>query len=337
MEHNFIWTPESSRRNKLTCQYEPVQPHFFLELLKTRECTHVFDIGANIGYYSLISVCAPSVETIHAFEATPLTFDHLERNCKLNRLDSKITCFNKAVSNEEGVVEFYLQGEELSGINSIGTTTIHDKRHFQTSTSVQAVVIDEEYSAVNENVGLKIDVEGHELEVLAGCKRTLMNNNCVVQIEAYRENQEKVKSFFENLGYRSILDIGSDHYFVRDAFDSLEVYERFVSRAMSGVIAASRKTHLTTSVFSKIEVTAQVEGDSVVAQCSVDQEFFGNDAEYAFYFHVAGERREVSWYGEQARAVFPIPADAAGAALKITGFARQKNFPDRKLLKSVTL
>ena len=45
------------------------------------------------------------------------------------------------------------------------------------------------------NVAIKIDVEGHELNVLKGIQDLLKSNNCIIQIEIFKENFNLVNSF----------------------------------------------------------------------------------------------------------------------------------------------
>lgn len=337
MDHNFIWTDQSIKRNQLTRAYEPVQPHLFIELLRAHRCRVVFDIGANIGYYALASTSAECVEEIFAFEAAPETFKHLERNCRLNRLDTQISCYNRAVSDNHGTVDFCLHGEDLSGINSVRSTTFHDGSHFISTVGVETLVIDDDFALKDQSIALKIDVEGHELEVLAGCEELLRRNNCVIQVEAYRDNKERAHKVLSRLGYNHILAVESDLYYVKTEFASLGNYKDFVSRAMSSVVQAGRKSHLESSVFRNINVDARLVGDSVLANCVVDHAFFEGNTEYAFYLHVDGKRRDIIWYSSDPQAVFKLPKPSPNSKFRVTAFARQKDLPERKLSKSIKL
>ena len=53
----------------------------------------------------------------------------------------------------------------------------------------------------NENLSIKIDVEGHELYTLKGLVNNLKNNNCVILIEISDGNFDKVNNFFKSINY----------------------------------------------------------------------------------------------------------------------------------------
>ena len=48
-------------------------------------------------------------------------------------------------------------------------------------------IADELLDIKNSNLILKIDVEGHELNVLKGLKKIINQNNCILQIEIFEK------------------------------------------------------------------------------------------------------------------------------------------------------
>lgn len=67
----------------------------------------IFDIGANIGWYSInISKQYPQAH-IFAFEPIPKTFDNLNENISLNEI-SNVSPFNFGFSDKDSTVEFLL-------------------------------------------------------------------------------------------------------------------------------------------------------------------------------------------------------------------------------------
>ena len=49
---------------------------------------------------------------------------------------------------------------------------------------------------------IKIDVEGHELEVLQGARETLLKYKPTIFIETFPDKKTKVHEYLTNLGYR---------------------------------------------------------------------------------------------------------------------------------------
>lgn len=116
-----------------------------------------FDIGANIGSYTLIG-SEQYIADIYSFEAHPKTYLSLNNNIKLNNR-TNIKTFNLAISEINGIV--YFSNLIHSPINHIW----HKRNPY--SISVQSIRMDtfiEKNKIIPEFV--KIDVEGYEYEVL---------------------------------------------------------------------------------------------------------------------------------------------------------------------------
>ncbi|HEY9212717.1 MAG TPA: FkbM family methyltransferase [Ancylobacter sp.] len=207
------WTDVSLKRNVYTEAYEPIQPYIFTEFLREFNADVLLDIGANIGFYSLAAAEVPSVKQIRAYEPMPSTFRELQENVKLNELSKKITCCNIALSDSAGSIDFGVIGE-YSGSNSIVDTSIHQPDTFKKVVSVQRTTLDSDVDIKDKFVAIKIDVEGHEMNVLSGAARTLSQNNILMQIESYSDDVD-IKAFLENFGLRFVFNIGPDMYFLK--------------------------------------------------------------------------------------------------------------------------
>jgi FkbM family methyltransferase len=77
---------------------------------------------------------------------------------------------------------------------------------------VEVVALDEATDFSGRTLAIKIDVEGFELEVLAGLKRTLDENRGIVQIETI-EGRNDVIEFMRQSGYELIADFYWDLLF----------------------------------------------------------------------------------------------------------------------------
>ena len=65
----------------------------------------------------------------------------------------------------------------------------------------------------NDNLAIKIDVEGHELNVLKGISNLLKKNKCIVQIEIFKKNFDEINSYLTQKGY-----------YVKDKFEKRSNY-----------------------------------------------------------------------------------------------------------------
>ncbi|MEP7167004.1 MAG: FkbM family methyltransferase [Candidatus Woesebacteria bacterium] len=124
------------------------------------------DVGAHIGDSSLLAATKIRTGKILACEPTPLIFDELLSNIRLNNFESRIIPIRKANTNKVGHASFTL--EPSSEVNHLQTSKGEGK-----SIKVSTITIDalaKEYNFTDISL-LKVDVEGFELEVLEGCKK----------------------------------------------------------------------------------------------------------------------------------------------------------------------
>lgn len=134
----------------------------------------VFDVGANIGYFSLLAASrmAPGA-TVVAFEPFPPNFDLLRKNVLMNGFDGIVRCENLAASAAPGAVRLH-HGD---GDSNYGTPSMLDRggaggRPIEVGATSLDAYRDEHFPG--EVVDLvKVDVEGGEFEVLLGMEAGL--------------------------------------------------------------------------------------------------------------------------------------------------------------------
>lgn len=129
------------------------------------------DVGANIGYFSLLASAIDPHAAIYAFEPLPRNATRLRRNVALNP-SSSIVVKEMALSDREGTADLVSADEAgESGWNHIGLASASDHASCRVrTTTLDAMVRDE---GIPLPTFLKIDVEGHELAVLRGAAATL--------------------------------------------------------------------------------------------------------------------------------------------------------------------
>jgi FkbM family methyltransferase len=122
------------------------------------------DVGANVGSYTILACGAAGARGI-AFEPIAATFSRLQENVRLNHLETRVTCVNKAVGAATGQVEFLAGLDTMNRALAPGETSEKAER-------VEVTSLDQ-YLDGREPCVLKIDVEGYEIAVLEGATDTL--------------------------------------------------------------------------------------------------------------------------------------------------------------------
>jgi len=153
-----------------------------------------FDIGANIGFYSI--AMEEYFVAVHAFEPNPEANRRLKENSMLNGLTTKAN--NLAVSNREGIIHLCVRG------NADPTAHLQDFASEDTI-SVPVVSLDKyiQKNQVKEKIVVKIDVEGEELRVLEGSVESLRRKQfSIMQFESLtQEHFASIIKFVKLLPY----------------------------------------------------------------------------------------------------------------------------------------
>lgn len=148
--------------------------YFSRILRKNTEIDVFIDIGANQGLYSILAAKNKNIEKVYSFEPNKFIFDLLQRNCELNKIKSKIECFNIGVSNYNGYVNLKIPKSHSGAAEIIVNSS---NNNLQSNFIIEKIkVVDHEWlnNKIHErtNVGIKIDVEGHESTVIETLSKT---------------------------------------------------------------------------------------------------------------------------------------------------------------------
>lgn len=158
------------------------QPHEYgtekalLQLLHSGDT--FIDVGANVGYYTVAAgqLVGPSGRVV-AIEPQPQALSILRLNAQ--NLGANVIVVPSAVSDLEGETSFY--------IRSAGDTSSFFPDELAREIKVKVETLDnlcEKLSAVNF---VKIDVEGYEMDVLRGARKTLSKHRPWVYFELLDE------------------------------------------------------------------------------------------------------------------------------------------------------
>ena len=150
-----------------------------------RTCPHtaaIFDIGANIGISAVLLGKALPAATIHAIEPAPSTFASLSVNLADNHV-SNVVPHQLAISDRPGNLSFHLS--DNSSANHIVSDQHAVAAFANLSGTVPAVTLDDLVAAegLDRVDFIKLDVEGFEIDALAGMKGTLARHAPVVFME----------------------------------------------------------------------------------------------------------------------------------------------------------
>ncbi len=171
----------------------------------------ILDIGANVGSHTIYWALERNAKKIYSFEPLEQTFKVLCKNIELNNLEKIVTLSNKGLSNEKCKAKVRMFWEHNVG----GTSFIKNEDGEYDFVPLDSIEIPEKIDLV------KIDVEGHEMEVLEGAKNTLYRNKPVIVIETFNKKTE-VSNFLTALGYSLVDTIreGEDYIFKYNEVDS---------------------------------------------------------------------------------------------------------------------
>ena len=146
---------------------------------------------------------------VYSFEPDVQNRFQFHANLFLNNLENNIKVYNFGLSNYLGEASFGIRKvfrRGGKGINKNGSNKINVDK------------LDNILKFKNKKCIIKIDVEGHEKEVLEGSKNFLKNNFCFIQTEILQiESKKTIFELMKNYNYKYLSKIDSsnahDYYF----------------------------------------------------------------------------------------------------------------------------
>lgn len=148
--------------------YEPETTRLFQSVVKPGMT--FIDVGAHVGYYSLLAARQVGPEgQVYSFEPEPVNYSLLVKNVELNEYRN-ISTIAEAVSDKKGFSTLFVSALD-SGRNSMFHHGLPENGSVQVATTTLDAFLEERgWPKVDL---IKIDVEGAELDVLAGMTELL--------------------------------------------------------------------------------------------------------------------------------------------------------------------
>jgi FkbM family methyltransferase len=163
-----------------------------------------FDIGANMGWYSINVALSCRAARVHCFETIPKTYDYLQRNLELNAV-ANVSAYNFGFSDRAGEFDFYYYEEGSGNASSANVSNRDDVQVCQ----CKVRTLDDFSVQLQSKVDfIKCDVEGAELMVFQGGLQTIARDRPIVFSEILRKwsakfnyNPNEIFELFRAQGY----------------------------------------------------------------------------------------------------------------------------------------
>lgn len=151
---------------------------------------NVLDVGANVGSHTINF--AKTADMVYAFEPHPHTYWNLCANCLLHQA-LNVQPFQYAIGSRDGSTNIW----------NIDPTRRNSAMGIMVDTGSLVVPIRKIDSLeISPLHFIKIDVEGHELEVLRGAEQTLQRESLIVFVEIHSDELlEPIIAFMDGLQY----------------------------------------------------------------------------------------------------------------------------------------
>ena len=191
--------------------YEPFHSDVLVELGKNSH--QFFDIGANMGFYSIALAAENSQLIVESFEPQPYVFDLLSANVLLNQFSSRIKLHNIGLGNLKDDLTMYIP--KFTGTGGGSFMNLHNEEGEPTQIKVPLNLLDE--VAKTQPDLIKIDVEGSEFNVILGARKLIAISKPTIVVELLRKwmkpfghTPQMFLDLLNELGYKCFA-ISGDH------------------------------------------------------------------------------------------------------------------------------
>jgi FkbM family methyltransferase len=184
------WLPESAIHRCWMGWYESDKQDLIAN--EVRPGSVFYDIGANVGFYSLLASKLVNSGKVFAFEPSPRNIGFLKKHVELNQLRN-VTVLETALGDKDGVMKFETESTGFAGhLSDHGEITVR-------VTSLDALVTSGQIPPPDY---IKMDIEGAEFLALQGASQTLRTHHPEVFLATHgHEVDRQCCELLKSLGY----------------------------------------------------------------------------------------------------------------------------------------
>jgi len=174
--HKMFLDPFDSLELSTNGKFEEFETQIVKKIIQ--EGSTVVDLGANIGYYTLIFArLVGNKGKVFAFEPDPENFHILEKNLEINNYKN-IILERQAVSNKSGKLRLYLDNKNK------GAHTIFETEDNDSSIEIDSITLDDYFRNFKGKIDfIKMDIEGGEAEAVEGMSSLLKRGSLIIMTE----------------------------------------------------------------------------------------------------------------------------------------------------------
>jgi len=182
-----------------TQQWDSWMEKYIVEATMKNPSGVIVDVGGHIGLNALMfSDYAP----VHTYE--PMFFDTLYKNIITNSKPKfPIFTYDIGLSHTKCTRDIYVPSKSNNKVN-YGNCSLTEPDSYSDCKTIQLVTLDS--CKIKDPVFIKIDVEGHEYEVIRGAENTIRTYKPTLCVELWDVHTSQVPQLlFDTFGYSDII------------------------------------------------------------------------------------------------------------------------------------
>ena len=206
----------------------------WIDNFEKKENLIFWDIGANIGLYSIYNALKNPKSTTIAFEPSSSNLRVMTRNISINNLEKNIKVISMPLTNKKNTFQEMKEGQYIEGgaMNSFGEKFDFEGKKFQTTMKYNLLGTTMNYFIENSILEIpdyiKIDVDGIEHLILEGGDKFLTNQkvkSLSIEInENFKEQYETVLDLMEKNKFKILHKKHNDDLFEKSKFNKVYNY-----------------------------------------------------------------------------------------------------------------